>query len=203
VHLAVSTKQRILQVTKQLLLNRRSDQLRIEDVSSEANVSVHTIYYHFSSRRHLIAEAQLETYSAMANELSAYEVLAREAVNEDREEEFWTAICDDFFHAWSRQFGDDWRVVRLLVDVWVDAESLSSLSSVIQNRFDVWLRLLEDARSRGWVDPNVDLGALLVSCWAASIGQVIFSNFKEPAYTVSGIRDLFVCVAKAKRNEVA
>ncbi|CAN5579442.1 hypothetical protein BH10ACT3_BH10ACT3_01740 [soil metagenome] len=68
---AEATRDRLIDVTIELLEQRGNHALRLADIAREAGVAVSTIYAHFRDRTDLVAAARLTQFKAHANEAIA------------------------------------------------------------------------------------------------------------------------------------
>lgn len=194
-----STRQHIIDVSEHMLEQRASSEIHLADIADQAHVGVQTIYYHFQSRNQLIAEAQASAYARLTKPLHEYLLMAEKALVEEDQATFWTALGDNITLAWSDgQLGDQWRISKLLIDIWLDEKTQRQFSEVLEIQFDRWINAIEAGKLLGWIDPEIDTYALITSCWAASIGQSLFARSAKICYTPQSIRDFFVSIAMPK-----
>jgi AcrR family transcriptional regulator len=195
----VGTRQHIIDVTENMLEDRASSEIHLADIADQAHVGVQTIYYHFQSRNQLIAEAQASAYARLTRPLHEYLLTAEKALIDGDQATFWEAMGDNITLAWSHgQGGGQWRISKLLIDIWGDEKTQRHFSEVLEIQFDRWINAIEAAKPLGWIDPEIDTYALITSCWAASIGQTLFSSSAKICYTPQSIRDFFVNIALPK-----
>ncbi|MCU1363466.1 MAG: hypothetical protein JWM55_1294 [Acidimicrobiaceae bacterium] len=194
------TKRQILDAAEKILADHQSSDVRIADIAEGADVAVQTLYYHFGSLKQLIAEAQASAYLRMVGPLHKYLSDAEQAIVDEDEQTYWQAIGDDVELAWSYGFsGDKWRIPRLFLDIWADPTTQEEFTEGLERQFERWINVIEDGKSLGWVDPDVDTYALIVANWAASNGQAVFSKYSKVQYTPETIRDFFQEIAMKKR----
>jgi len=194
-----STRQHIIDVTERMLAERASSEVHLADIADQAHVGVQTIYYHFQSRNQLIAEAQASAYARLTAPLHEFLVLAETAIVEQDQATFWSALGDNVVLAWTHgQSGDQWKITKLLIDIWLDEETQREFSAVLEVQFDRWINVIEAAKPLGWLDPDIDTYALITACWAASIGQSLFAGSAKICYTPQSIRDFFVSISIPK-----
>ncbi len=168
----MSTRSQILAITAEMLETVPSDKLRISDVAESSNVAVPTIYYHFATRTRLIAQAQLLGYVALSEPNRTFLGLVETAVERDDRELFWRQVSDLMTFAWSRGQPDvSWRLLRMLLDIWSDDDTRQEFFVVIDDRVERWSRAMEEAKMRGWMNPEIDPAAPVIVYWAASLGQ--------------------------------
>ena len=194
-----TTRQHIIDVTENMLEVRASSDVHLADIADQAHVGVQTIYYHFQSRNQLIAVAQASAYARMSKPLHEYLLMAENALIENDEATFWTALGENITLAWAHgQSGDQWRIAKLLIDIWLDEKTQLQFSAMLELQVDRWINAIEAAKPLGWIDPEIDTYALITSCWAASIGQSLFASSAKICYTPQSIRDFFVNIAIPK-----
>jgi AcrR family transcriptional regulator len=182
-----------------MLLERSSSEVHLADIADQAHVGIQTIYYHFSSRNQLIAEAQASAYLRLTKPLHDYLSMAETALVEEDQSTFWSALGDNIALAWSYgQGGDQWKISKLLIDIWSDPKTQREFSELLEVQFDRWINAIEAAKPLGWIDPDIDTYALITSCWAASVGQSLFVNSSKICYSPQSIRDFFLSIAIAK-----
>ncbi|HEY1826034.1 MAG TPA: TetR/AcrR family transcriptional regulator [Acidimicrobiales bacterium] len=192
------TKRRIIDCTVQLLAERGSNDLRLTDVADLAEVGLQTIYYHFTSRTHLIAEAQAFEYLQRIKPLHGYLDTIERSLIEGDETTFWDALGENVKLSWSYGMRDDrWQTTTLLVDIWADDITREEFCAGLEIQIQRWVNALDAAKPLGWIRPELDAYALLTSCWAGSIGQAIFVNSGKIHYTAESVRDFFLSVARA------
>jgi len=194
-----NTARHILDVTERVLAESDGHKIRIEDIAKLANVSEPTIYYHFSSRNQLIAEAQVSAYLKLIGPLHQYLNAAEAALTTKDYETYVTAVGENVTMAWSYGKTDDkWRISRLLIDIWSDPKTQREFCEILDVQLGRWINVIEASKVLGWTDPEVDTMALVTACWSGSIGQAIFVNSKRLNYTPESIRDFFLKVGGHK-----
>ena len=198
-HKDSETNRRILAATARMLATTPSEQLRVADIAGVAHVSVPTIYYHFESRQRLIAEAQALVYLHLSEPLHGTLSRAELALVERDEAAFWVVVGGHIMLAWSSGQRDDGRgVVKVLHDVLSDPKTQQDFNQIVDDSFTRWVGLIEEAKGLGWADQDIDIGALVASFWAASVGQTIVGNPYLTGITSERIRDLFLSFVIAK-----
>ncbi len=198
------TRQRILDVTKDLVRAEGSVALRVADVALRAGVGVPTIYYHFNSRTELIAQVQVEIYQEMTQELQAYLPACEAALASDDREAFYRALGENTETAWRLgQLDEKWGVVKLLLDVWSQPKIRDEFCSRLDVQFERWNDALEHAKELGWLGEDVDPRTLVATFWAASVGQVITSNSPQFNPSPGEVRRFFETAAGMRAREQA
>ncbi|MHB8378620.1 MAG: TetR/AcrR family transcriptional regulator [Acidimicrobiales bacterium] len=128
-----STRQHIIDVTEQMLEQRASSEIHLADIADQAHVGVQTIYYHFQSRNQLIAVAQTSAYARLTKPLHEYLLMAEDALVKEDQATFWTALGENIMLAWTHgQRGDQWRISKLLIDIWLDEKTQRQFSEVLE-----------------------------------------------------------------------
>jgi len=172
-----STRAHILEVAARMAGEKGSENLHIVDVAKNANVGVPTIYYHFDSLVHLIAEAQLVNYLALVEPLHRHLAQAEGFLAEQNEAAFWNSIEENLIRAWtSGQIGNKIGLLRLFIDVGSDATVRQSFAEHIDIQYARWITLIEGAQELEWLSSDVDAKTLTTFFWAASVGQVVSIN---------------------------
>ena len=191
-----NTRQHIIDVTEAMLSERSSSEIHLADIADQAHVGVQTIYYHFQSRNQLIAEAQATAYARLTMPLHEYLVMVEIAIVEEDEATFWNAMGEIVTLSWTHgQHGDQWKISKLLIDIWLDEKTQLAFSERLEIQFDRWINAIEAAKPLGWIDPEIDTYALITTCWAASIGQSLFARTTKICYTPQSIRDFFISIS--------
>ena len=194
-----NTFRHILDVTEQVLANSDGHKIRMEDIAKLANVSEPTIYYHFSSRNQLIAEAQVSAYLKLTSPLHKYLDLAEAAIVAKDHDSYVSAVSENVAKAWSYGVTDDkWKIARLFIDIWSDPKTQKEFCEMLDTQLDRWINVIDASKRLGWTDPEIDTMALVTSCWAGSIGQAIFVNSKRLQYSPESIRDFYVKISGHK-----
>lgn len=194
------TRRHILNVTEHFLDSHQSPELRIADIAKLADVGVPTVYYYFISRVQLVAEAQSLTYFKLIEPLHELLHDAEDSLLADDELMFLAAVGNNVAAAWSHSGEDGWKIMRMLMDVWADTRTRHEFCRRLDLQLGRWIILMNEAKSLGWVGDSVDVSSLIASCWAGSMGQVIFSESSVLGYSASGIRDFYLTVVSGKKQ---
>lgn len=187
------TRRHILDVVETMISEDGGNRIQISEVANRANVAVQTIYYHFESRGHLFAEAQASVYLKLIVPLHQFLSRAEVALEARDEEAFLRAVGENIAMAWSLgQIDGGWRITKLLMDVWSHPKTRRSFCNSIDVQVDRWIGAIESSQGLGWVPDDLDVMALVASCWAGSIGQAIFSGSTRIQSSPESIRDYFM-----------
>jgi AcrR family transcriptional regulator len=194
-------RQHILEVTSTLIRELGSEALRISEVAARANVGVPTIYYHFQSKTELIAEAQSSIYMRLLEPLHESLSRAETAASGGKQSAFWAAIGENMVMAWSAgQPDEDLAIVKLLIDVWSHPAAKREFRERLENQFDRWLKLIEQAKQRGWIDQDTDSRALIAAFWSATIGQMIIRESSLIDPTPENVRGFFLRAIEVRKG---
>ena len=184
-----STRAHILQVAARMVGADGSENLHIVEIAKNANVGIPTIYYHFDSLAHLIAEAQLVNYFALVEPLHLQLTRAEGFLEARNELAFWDAIEENLIRAWtSGQLGNKIGLLRLFIDVASDPTVRQSFGEHIDKQFARWISLLDGAKNLGWLSSDVDAKTLTTFFWTASVGQVVSINSAQMDLSPEEIR---------------
>jgi len=171
------TKSHIVEVAAQLVREVGASGFHITDLANRAEVGVPTIYYHFTSREQIIAEAQLANYFEMTTGLRDHFTRAVAAIADRDEVAFSEAMRADIEQAWTLGgHGEQVGIMNLLIDVWADARTRQAFKDMLDAQYARWVSVLSDARELGWLDDTYDSGLLVAIFWAASIGQAVIPH---------------------------
>jgi len=196
---SAETKRRILAVTAGMLETTSSERLRVVDIADEAYIAVPTIYYHFTSRKRLIAEAQALVFDNLSKPLQGIIEMAEIALANRDEIVFWEMVGKHILLGWRLGQRDDERgVLKVLRDVLSDPNTRRDFEHGVKESFARLLKLIEDAKTLGWADQSIDTSALIASFWAASSGQTIVGSSLPAHISPERIRDLFLNFAKSR-----
>ena len=184
------TKSHIVEVAAQLIREVGSANFHISDLAARADVGVPTIYYHFTSREQVIAEAQLANYFAMTAGLRDHFTRALAAVASGDQEDFNDALRQDLEQAWTLGgFDEQVGIMKLIIDVWADARTRQAFSDMLDAQYARWVSVLHDARDLGWLDDTYDAGLLVAFFWAASVGQAVIPRRSGLDVDVTAVSD--------------
>ncbi len=193
------TKSHIVEVAAQLIREVGSANFHISDLATRAEVGVPTIYYHFTSREQVIAEAQLVNYFEMTAGLRDHFTRAVAAVADRDEIAFAEALRGDIEQAWSLGgFDEQIGIMKLLIDVWADERTRRAFSDMLDAQYARWVSVLSDARDVGWMDNPSDAGLLVAFFWAASVGQAVIPDLRGLGVDASSIGKFCLRVLRLK-----
>jgi len=187
------TRQHILVSTAELIAHQGSSNIRVKDVILRANVGLPTLYYHFDSKSQLVAEAQSFTYFELVGHLRDYLLDVEAALDAHDENAFLNAVSNNMQSIWiTAQDGGNWRIVNLLRDVWHHADTQRAFSSRLDSQIDRWVEAVKCSMALGWIDSRVNPHALVVFCWSAPLGQMIFSDSERQSFSVEDVSRIFL-----------
>lgn len=169
-----STRERLIEVTIQLLDERGNHALRLADVAREAGVAVSTIYAHFRDRTDLVAAARLVQFRAHAE--VALEMVDQALVSVDSSDglataAFWPSLrSPDDEASRSRR----WDRIEAIADarhIPELSEQLEVLQSTLTARAT---ELTRRGQELGWVDPSVDPAAVALLTQVLRLGLALW-----------------------------
>jgi AcrR family transcriptional regulator len=188
-----TTRSHILNVVERFLASNESSELRIADVAKSADVGVPTVYYYFTSRLQLVAEAQALAYGRIVEPLHQFLDAAEKALDMEDMTSFLEAVGDNVESAWNHSHGEDgWKIMRLLMDIWADSETRRGFCNRLDTQLTRWASAIDNAKALGWIDGNIDTTSLVAACWAGSLGQVIFSESAVLTFDSVTMREFFL-----------
>lgn len=189
----------ILDAASFLAAKSDGHEFRFESVAAMAEVDISTVEYFFDSVVQLKAEAQLTNYFHLIEPHHLALSRVETAVNEDDEELFWRAIDESMVLAWSTgQTGSRWGLFRLLNDIWSDPFSQSHFCELLDLQFERWIAVIERAKDQGWLEPDLDVRALVTVLWSASVGQVITAGSKVVDLSPQENRDFLMTMFRGR-----
>lgn len=191
------TRRHIVEVAAEMVAEGGSENFRIVELAERARVGVPTIYYHFTSRVQVIAEAQMSNYFLMTEPLHKILSAAETALSLKDETSFWTAIESNLARAWSSgQFDQKVGIVKLLLDVWADPTSRVRFRELLDIQFARWVALVDDAKALGWMREELNSQTLVSIFWAASVGQVITSGSAYVDISSDAVSSFYMGIAR-------
>lgn len=194
------TRVHIVDVAAKMVAEVGSQAFRIVDLAARANMGVPTIYYHFTSRTQVIAEAQMANYQALAAPIHGLLSRAESAVSLGDEEAFWDACESNVETSWRQgQFGDRLGVVQLLLDIWADDKTRTTFRKHLDIQLARWITLTRDAQARGWVEEEIDPAAIIALFWAGSIGQIVLSGSEYVDLEPAAVAHFFHLLVRERR----
>jgi AcrR family transcriptional regulator len=197
-----STKQHIAAATARLISETGNSGVHVTDIAKCADVGVPTIYYHFGSRERLVAEAQVLNYASIVEAFGDCIVRAEAALDAKSREDYILAIGDKISQIWrATQENGSWSIVELLRDIWRISEIQKPFSEVVDRQVDRWASIIERGQGLNWIDPGVNAQALIVFCWSASLGQMIFSGSQLSGHSSEDIRQVVLSIICGGDND--
>ncbi len=192
-----ATRQHIVQSAAEMVRELGSDRFRIVDVAKRANVGVPTIYYHFDSRTHLIAEAQILNYFEIVEPHHRVLSQVESALVAGDETAYWAAVEENMILAWSSgQIDRKMGIMKLLLDVWSDPKTHRRFSDLLDIQFARWIAVVDGAQRVGWIAQDIDARTLIAAIWSASVGQVITANSDYLELSPEDFRDFYIKILR-------
>ncbi|HUX04306.1 MAG TPA: TetR/AcrR family transcriptional regulator [Acidimicrobiales bacterium] len=168
------TRLHILETTVALINETGSGELRVADVAKRADVGVPTIYYHFESRARLIAEAQVAHFEQMLVPFRQIFVNMATAVENDDLDKFKEMYRLYVALSWSEdRLPAIWEFLTVLADIQGDMEAKLMFNSMQHRELRHQIEVMNAAKVKGWLEPDVDPRLLTVLVWAATFGRVL------------------------------
>ena len=171
------TRARILRAAAELVSEGPSREVRVLDVAERAHVGTPTIYYHFSSREVLLAEAQVENFFRLLGDRSGHIEVLTDAI-ERRDREAFVAGYRQYLTEISAPETTErmWQLTRVLLDISADpvarARFVVAHDASLQQRIDIFSR----AQERGWVDASINATAYVLESGALILGRIMFDG---------------------------
>ncbi len=194
-------RQRLINVTSEMVNGTGSRGIEIVDVAERANVDVATVNEFFDSRTQLIAEVQMANYFTLVEPHHLVLSRVEAALHSENQTDFWRAVEENIIMAWSTgQINEKWGILNLLHDIWSDPFSQSHFCDLLDIQFDRWIAVIESAKQLGWVDEDLDAKALTAFFWSASVGQVITAGSSSLDLSSSAARDFLLSLVRGKNH---
>lgn len=189
------TRQRLVDVTVELLERDGNHALRLADVAQKAGVAVSTIYAHFHDRTDLVAAARLELFRQHTGRIREEVTAALDAPDSPDSPErlleaaMWPSLLDPD-NTWARERRWD------RIEAMADSRHIESLARQLGERqADLNAEVIELVRlgkAHGTIDPDVDDAALALFSQAIRIGMVIYDLTTEHRPDVQAWQDLMI-----------
>ncbi len=169
-----STRERLVDVTIQLLDERGNHALRLADVAREAGVAVSTIYAHFRDRTDLVAAARLVQFKAHADVALEMVDEALSAVN-SRDDlasaAFWPSLrSPDDEASRSRR----WDRIEAIADARHIPELYAQLEAMQSTLTGRATDLTRRGQELGMVDPEIDPAAVALLTQVLRLGLALW-----------------------------
>jgi AcrR family transcriptional regulator len=171
----LGTRERLLDATVDIIDQHGEVGVRVRDIAAEASVAVTSVYHHFGDRNGLISAAQAARYQrSMTEGLPAFRAGVDSCASRS---EFRALVIRSSIERFGVQDRASERLRRVnALGSALDRPELAHRIATIQDDFcDELASILEVARARGWIRPDVDLRML--SAWY--IGQITGRAFIE------------------------
>ncbi len=169
-----STRERLIEVTIQLLDQRGNHALRLADVAREAGVAVSTIYAHFRDRTDLVAAARLVQFKAHAD--VALEVVEQALIAVDSTDELAAAALWPTLRSPDDEQGRSRRWDR--IEAIADARHIPELAAQLEALQSTLTARATDLTRRGqelgMVDPDVDPAAVALFTQVMRLGLALW-----------------------------
>lgn len=181
----------LIDATLAVINERGIDGVRIDEICEKVGVTKGSLYWHFQDREGLIREALLEQLRRMSEQHLS--LLDQAIAESESREEYLARIASTFVNPFDPiEVEARWRRWELLTTTRRDPE-LAGVMSEIQRREQRFLvSLMEQARERGILRPDVDPRAMAAVLIALSLGSNNLSLLGDDAPTPESWTQLLV-----------
>ncbi len=196
-----AVRERIVSVTIALIESEGAERLRIADLARRAGVGIPTIYYHFESRAHLIAVAQVARYEAMMAPLRELMDTIEAALAARDEDNYWRSLRRYFQLVLEpAQVDGKYAMGRLFLDDTGARSAARDAADFIARQFSRWVATVTGAQDRGWVNPALDATTLTTLFWSAVVGQAMAVRTTAVAMDADALMDLFEMLVRVRTD---
>ena len=174
---ASSTRQFILDSTVELLADHPSDAIRVTDIAARSHVGIPTIYYYFSSRDLLIAEAQVENFRRLFARRHVHLDALRDAIERD-DQMAWNEAFHQYHvtNASPETLDVMWDLVRVLADIHSDPVGRRRFVELHDEQLLARVDIVEAAQQRGWLRADIDARAYVALSGTVVIGRILLDG---------------------------
>lgn len=198
---ANATHDHIVEQAQALLGEVGSVGFRIVALAKRASVGVPTIYYHFESRAHLIAVAQVARYEAMMAPLRELMDTIEAALAARDEDNYWRSLRRYFQLVLEpAQVDGKYAMGRLFLDDTGGRSTARDAADFIARQFSRWVATVTGAQDRGWVNPALDATTLTTLFWSAVVGQAMAVRTTAVAMDADALMDLFEMLVRVRTD---
>jgi AcrR family transcriptional regulator len=191
-------RERIVNVTIALIESDGAERVRVADLARRAGVGIPTIYYHFESRAHLIAVAQVARYEAMMAPLRELMGTIETAIAASDENLYWSSLRRYFEMVFEpAQIDGKDAMGRLFLGDTREESPAHDAATFIARQFSRWVATVTGAQTRGWVNPDLDATTLTALFWSAVVGQAMAAP-TAVALDAGALMDLFETLVRVR-----
>lgn len=168
------TKDRLVQVTMQLLDREGNHALRLAEVAAESGVAVSTIYAHFRDRTDLVATARLRQFRAHAHEsIAAVDTALTVGGDPDSftEAAMWPSLLDPEDPAGKVR---RWDRIEAIADSRHIPELATQLESMQSDLNERVTALVEHAQRLGVITDDLDASAIAMLSQVMRLGLALW-----------------------------
>ncbi len=169
-----STRERLIEVTIQLLDERGNHALRLADVAREAGVAVSTIYAHFRDRTDLVAAARLVQFKAHADvalEMVEHSLAAMSTSGDLASAALWPTLrSPDDEQSRSRR----WDRIEAIADARHIPELSAQLEAMQSTLTARATELARRGQELGMIDPDLDPAAIALLTQVLRLGLALW-----------------------------
>ncbi|MGC8511013.1 MAG: TetR/AcrR family transcriptional regulator [Acidimicrobiales bacterium] len=191
-------RERIVSVAIAMIESDGAERVRVADLARRAGVGIPTIYYHFESRAHLIAVAQVSRYEAMMAPLRELMDTIEAALAAGDEVEYWRSLRRYFQLVFEpAQIEGKYAVGRLFLGDDGGQSPARDAADYVARQFSRWVKTVTGAQDRGWVNPALDATTLTALFWSAVVGQAMAAPTAK-AMDADALMDLFEALVRVR-----
>lgn len=173
------TRDRLVAAMLYLSASRPIDEIKVEEVLKASDISVGSLYHHFDDFAHLQETAMVERYKEL---LEAGLVMVGAALDEATDFEDIQrriAVAGMKYGALNTPQSRFERA-RILARAEHHARLREELAKAQQEVTDAMTQMLDRARSKGWISPQIDPRALAVFMQSYTFGRLVDDIAFEP-----------------------
>ena len=173
--LEITTRQQILDSCVALLEQYKGQRLRMRDIAEAANVAIPTIYYHFSDREALLAEAHAIRILGIFSEIDGARMATASAVAAVDLEGYVAAVARSREPLWDPANRETiWRYMEALTELHHDPVVFKAVATVLEERIMKRVDTVAELQRLGWVTDRVDAGQWVLFYLGSVFGQVFW-----------------------------
>ena len=174
-----TTRQAFINAARELIDEHGESGARVEDIVEKSGHAVSSLYHYFGSIRGLIEATQLERLREVPKDAMAYFRNGMQAVNTPQE---LRKYVEDTFRQFLATELAVSRVRRLQAvgNSYLNEEFTSAVSETFENSVQETLSVMNMARDKGLVSPEIDLEAYAVWTCSTQMGRTVLDLYGDP-----------------------
>ncbi len=194
-----AVRERVVSVTIALIEDAGAERVRVAEIARRAGVGIPTIYYHFESRAHLIAVAQVARYEAMTAPLRDEMVTIEGALAAGDQDEYWRALRRYFQMLFEpARVEGRFAIGTLFLDGAGKGSPAHDTAAFVGRQFARWVAVATGGQARGWVKPAIDATTLTMLFWSAVVGQAMAETTTPVSMDADAVMDLFEALVRVR-----